>query len=457
MENQFQSLVQGQRDFFNENHTKDINYRIDLLKKILKLLQKNEKDLDKAIDLDFGKSSFETYMTELSLVYHEIKLAISNLKSWSKPKRVATNLANIPGSSHIMPEPLGVVLVIGAWNYPYQLSLLPMVSAIAAGNTVIIKPSEISSSTSAVMARLINENFQKEQLAVVEGGVEETTDLLKCEFDKIFYTGNSRVAKIIMSAASKFLTPVVLELGGKSPAFIDDRANIKIAAQRIVWGKFLNAGQTCVAPDYLLVHSNIVEEFIGELQKNIEKYYKGDLSESDGYVRIINRRNFDRLINLIDEDKVVIGGKHYADKLIIEPTVLKDVSFDEKVMEDEIFGPILPIVVYDDLDWAIKKVKSLPKPLALYVFSNDKVSDRLFSEISFGGGIKNDAVMHLSNSKLPFGGVGNSGTGNYHGKFGFDAFSHHKSIMRKSDLFEPNIKFQPYKKWKKKLIEILLG
>ncbi len=453
----YHELVQSQLDYFNSNITKDANFRIRQLKQLKSVLKANEKLLDEAIYKDFKKSSFENYVTELSMIYHEINLAIVNLKDWSKKIKVATNMANMPGSSYILPEPLGVTLTIGAWNYPYQLSILPAVAAMAAGNTAIIKPSELALNTSHAMASVINDNFDSQYLHVVEGGVEETTALLEEKFDKIFYTGSGNVGRIIMGAAAKHLTPVTLELGGKSPAFIFNDANLKITAKRLVWAKFLNGGQTCVAPDYVLVEKGIKEKLLKEIEKQILKYHGENPMESEGFVRIINPRHFDRIMKLIDQDKVVIGGNSNKEELYIAPTVMDYISYDDAVMQEEIFGPILPIIEFEDLDWAIKMVKDRDKPLALYVFtSSKKNSKKIFHEISFGGGAVNDAVMHLANANLPFGGVGESGMGSYHGKTGFDSFSHFKSIYSHPTLLEPNLKYTPYTKNKFKVMRLML-
>jgi len=450
-------LVENQKLFFNSNKTKDIKFRKLQLTILFNCLKKNESLIYDAIYKDFRKSKFDTYETELSLIYHEIKLAIKNLPKWSKTKKVSTGIANFPGRSYIMPEPLGVTLVIGAWNYPYQLSILPAVSAIVAGNTVIIKPSELSENSSKIMAEILNAAFAEEFLHVVEGGVEVSTELLKQKFDKIFFTGSSAIGKIIMKAASENLCPVVLELGGKSPAFILDDASIKIAAKRIVFGKFINGGQTCVAPDYLIIRKGIKEKFIEELKKQIRHIHGDNPSESEAFTNIINQRHFERLINLINDKKVVFGGEHDENKKYISPTLLDNVNWDDAIMQEEIFGPILPIIEFDDLDEIIKKVKQRDKPLALYIFSNcTKAIDKITKEISFGGGMINDTLAHLANANLPFGGVGYSGMGNYHGKFGFDAFSHQKAVLYKSNLIEPFIKYPPYTKTKLRILKWLL-
>ena len=451
-------ILVKQRIFFNSNQTKDIGFRIAKLKKIQCLLKENESLLYKAIYEDFGKSKFETYTSEFSLLYHEINIAIKNVKKWSKVKKVTTGLANFPAKSYIIPEPLGTTLIIGAWNYPYQLSILPAITALAAGNTVILKPSDLPSRTSNAMATLINTNFDSNYFHVVEGGVSETTALLEHRFDKIFFTGSIPVGRLIYQAAAKHLTPVTLELGGKSPTFVFSDCDMKITAKRIAWAKFFNAGQTCVAPDYILVEKNAEESFLNALFVELDKYPKSYQDFSDHYTQIINTKNFDRLCELIDNTKVCYGGTTDRDARFISPTVLKNVTFDDKIMEDEIFGPILPVLSFSDLDTTIQEVKNRPKPLACYIYSkNDKTVKKIVKELSFGGGAVNDSVMHLSNSNLPFGGVGFSGIGSYHAKAGFDTFSHYKSILHKSFWFEPNLKYAPYSaikmKWIKRIME----
>lgn len=446
-------IIKLQKSFFLSHQTKSILFRKEQLKKFKKVLKENESLLYEAIDKDFGKSVYETYETELSIIYHEINLAIKKVKNWSMPRRVSTNLANFPGKSRIIPEPYGNTLVIGAWNYPYQLALVPAVSSIAAGNTVIIKPSELAPHTSAIMAKVINENFDTEFLYVKEGGVTETTELLEQKFDKIFFTGSTRVGKIVYQAAAKNLTPVTLELGGKSPTFVFPDTNLKMAAKRIAWGKFLNAGQTCVAPDYVLVHKDVKEKFLNELKNQVIKIQCENPKGSETYVRIINKPNFERLTWLIEKDKIFYGGDTDEKDLYISPTILHNVTFEDKVMEDEIFGPILPVIEFNNVDEAIAQVRKLTNPLSLYLFTNKtKIRKKILKEISFGGGCVNDTIMHLSNPKLPFGGVEYSGMGDYHGKAGFNAFSHHKSILYKGLWFEPFLKYKPYSKFKMKLL-----
>ena len=451
----YADILQQQKTFFNSHATKDLDFRKAQLQKLKKVVKSNEKLLYDAIYQDFGKSEFETFGTEISFIYKDIDYYLKNLKSFAKPKNVLTNIVNQMGSSKIVFEPLGNCLVIGAWNYPYQLTLTPVIAAIAAGNTCMIKPSELPENTMKAMAKLINENFDAKFLYVVEGGVEETTAILKLRFDKIFFTGSPRVGKIVYKAAAEHLTPVTLELGGKSPAFVTEKADLNIAARRIVWGKFINAGQTCVAPDYLYVSENIKAKFLKILIEEIKKRNYTD--NVDHYCKIINERNFDRLEKMIDREKVVFGGETNREKRYISPTVLDNVTWEDAVMQEEIFGPILPILTYKNLETAMQTVVEGEKPLSAYLFSNDAKEQELFTEkLSFGGGCINDTLMHLSNDRLPFGGVGNSGIGHYHGKFGFIAFSHQKAILKKSNYLEPELKYPPYSDAKLNILKKLL-
>ena len=450
------TIFQNQKNFFNSNKTKSIDFRKQQLKKLKKLLKENEDVLFEAIYRDFKKAKFETYTTELSLLYSEIETALSQLNSWSKKKRVRTNFANFPAKSYIIPEPLGVVLVIGAWNYPYQLAIAPAIAALTAGNTVILKPSEIAFHSSAIMAKIINESFDAAVFYVQEGGVPETTTLLELPFDKIFFTGSTAVGKIVYQAAAKNLTPVTLELGGKSPTFVCKDADLEITAKRMVWAKFLNAGQTCIAPDYVLVEETIKTSFLKAIVRELKKTNYCIVNEN--YVQIINDRNFERLKKLIDPNKIYYGGKTDKTERLIYPTILDNCTFDDLVMQEEIFGPILPIISFTNLDEALAKVKEREKPLSCYVFTSSyAIQHKIENELSFGGGAINDAIMHISNNKMPFGGVGASGMGNYHGKFGFDTFSHFKSILNKPTWLEFNFKYSPYTEWKQKIIKMLLG
>jgi aldehyde dehydrogenase (NAD+) len=440
---QFTKEIQQQRDFFFSGKTRDIDFRIAQLKKLKQLIMENETKMADAIFLDFGKSEFDLYTTELSIIYTDINESIKKEKSWSKRKRIRTNVLNMPAKSFIMPEPLGVSLIIGAWNYPFQLSFSPAVAAITAGCTVILKPSELPSRTSAIMAEIVNTHFDPGFFRVIEGGVPEMTALLKEKYDKIFFTGSIPVGKIVYEAAAKFLTPVTLELGGKSPAFVTAKCNMDVTVRRLVWAKFLNAGQTCIAPDYVLIEKSIETTF---LQKFIAEIERSKFAVENGnYVQIINERNFDRVSAHLSGQKIFYGGKMDREQRHISPTLLTDIAFDHPIMTDEIFGPILPIISFTNLDDAIHQVKQRPKPLALYVFSdNREEQNKILSSISFGGGSVNDAMMHIVNPNLPFGGVGDSGMGNYHGIAGFRAFSHEKSVLHKSNYFEPSIKYSPH-------------
>ena len=451
----FEEILADQRTFFNSLKTRPLQFRKRNLEKLREVIRKNEDFLYEAVYKDFSKSKFDTYTTEISFVLKDIEYYLKNLNSLAKPKKVKTNLANQLGKSRIYTDPLGCTLVIGAWNYPYQLSLSPMIAALAAGNTCIVKPSEVAEHTMKAMAKIINENFPKEYLFVVEGGVEEITEILKLKFDKIFFTGSTKVGQIVYEAAAKNLTPVTLELGGKSPAIVTANADFEVAAKRIVWGKFLNAGQTCVAPDYILVDEKVKDSFLDALRAQIIKfdYQPG----AEHYTQIINQRNFERLIRFIDREKVYLGGNYDLQKKYIEPTVLHNINWDDKVMQDEIFGPILPVLTFKNFNEALLTISEKDKPLAAYLFTkNPEEKEQFKSKISFGGGCINDVVMHLSNDHLPFGGVGNSGIGNYHGKFGFETFSHQKSVLERVTWGEPDIKYPPYTEKKMKWIKKLL-
>lgn len=451
----YADILEKQRIFFNSQKTKNLKFRKMYLEKLRELILKNEEVMYDAIYADFGKSRFDTFTTEISFVLKDIDYYLKNLNTLARPKKVRTNLANQFGSSKIYSDPLGCTLVIGAWNYPYQLSLSPMIAAIAAGNTCILKPSEIAENTMKMMAKLINENFPPEYVHVIEGGVEETTEILKLKFDKIFFTGSTKVGKIVYEAAAKNLTPVTLELGGKSPVIVSASADFEVAAKRIIWGKFLNGGQTCVAPDYILVDAKVKDSFLDSLKSYIQKFnYQPDSKE---YTKIINDKNFERLTKLIEPEKVFFGGNFDKETRYIEPTILTNVYWSDAVMQEEIFGPILPVLTFQNFNEALLQINDHEKPLSAYLFTdNSEEKESFVSKISFGGGCINDVIMHLSNDYLPFGGVGNSGIGNYHGKFGFETFSHQKSILDRATWGEPDFKYPPYtdKKmtWIKKLL-----
>jgi aldehyde dehydrogenase (NAD+) len=450
----YAELVKKQNEFFNANHTKSISFRIGQLKKLKAIIEREEPRMHEAIYSDFKKSIADNYATELSFIYDELDLAIKKLPSWARHKRVRPTLLTLPSRSYLVPEPLGTCLVIGAWNYPYGISLVPLIAAMAAGNTAILKPSEIPSATSALMARMINENFPAEYIHVVEGGIAESTALLEQKFDKIFFTGSTKVGRIVYQAAAKNLTPVTLELGGKSPAIVTRDTNIKGAAKRIVFGKFLNSGQTCIAPDYVLVDKAVQDEFLRYVKDYIRQF---DYSFANGnYIQIINEENFLRLTGLIARQKVYVGGDSDMASRYIAPTILTDVSFDDPVMQEEIFGPVLAVISYTKLEDAIAGIKAMPRPLSLYLFTHDKaIKQRVLSEISFGGGAINHTLWHFANANLPFGGVGESGTGSYHGRSGFTTFSHFKSILEKPFYLEPDLVYPPNTKKKMSLIRWL--
>ena len=447
-----EQIVDSQRAFFNTHATHDLNFRVQQLQKFKKILKENEELLYKAIYADFKKSAYETYISELGHVYHEINKACRNLKKWSAIKKAKTNFINHPAISYIVPVPLGVVLVIGPWNFPYMLSLVPAISALAAGNTVILKPSELPVQTSHIIARLIHENFMPDYFTVVEGGIPEATELLKQKFDKIFFTGSVKVGKIVYRAAAKNLTPVTLELGGKNPVIVTETCNLKISAKRLIWAKSLTAGQTCVAPDYVLVHRSIKDVFLKLLVAEIKKsQFSWD---NKNWVQIIDDSHMNRLIGLMEGTTIYYGGKYNLQDRYIELTILTDVSFDDKIMKEEIFGPLFPVIEYDDLDGAIIQIQKLQKPVACYLYTTDKrTKNKILHQVSFGGGMINDSVVHFINSNLPFGGRGESGIGNYHGEYGFRNFTHYTAIMDKLSWYEPNIRYFPHTKTKLNFIK----
>ena len=454
--NDMPAIVARQRSFFLGGATRPLAQRRRQLDALRRMISENEAALYEAIHADFGKSEFDTYATELGPLLAEIDQASRRLRSWARPQKVRTNLANQPGRSLIIQEPLGVCLVIGAWNYPYHLSLAPCVPALAAGNTVVLKPSELPAATSQIMAELVAEYFDPEYVHVEQGGVPETTALLGCRWDKIFFTGSTRVGRIVHEAAAKYLTPVTLELGGKSPALFVEPCDLEVGVRRLVWAKFLNAGQTCIAPDYVLIPPGIQAEFLAAVRSTLEAFQYS--VEAGNYVRIIDERNLDRLLDLLEPDQVVIGGGRNRDERTIEPTIMTNVGWDDPVMQEEIFGPILPVLTYDGLDEAISEIRSRPRPLAAYLFTDDdEIQDRILREVSFGGGTINDAVMHVANPHLPFGGVGESGMGRYHGKAGFLAFSHQKSVLKSSTWLDPSIRYPPYTEGKLAWIKRLFG
>jgi aldehyde dehydrogenase (NAD+) len=438
-------LLTNHKNYFAKGKTKDIDFRLQQLATLKKAVQKYEQELMDALKKDMGKSIFEAYGSEVGYIYDSIGFFMKNLKSWAKVKKVKTPLVHAGSKSLVYSEPYGTVLIIGPFNYPAQLVLEPLIGAISAGNCAVIKPSEFTPTVSGVLVKLIREFFNEEYVSIVEGAKEETSALIHAPFDYIFFTGSVEVGKIVMQAAAKRLVPVTLELGGKSPCIVHKDANIDVAAQRIAWGKFMNAGQTCVAPDYILVHEDVREKLVKAFRKTIHDFYGDDPKRSKDYGRVVNERQFDRLVSLVDPEKVVSGGSWNREESYMEPTVLDGVTWADTVMQEEIFGPILPVLTYRDLKEAMSQINDQPKPLALYVFTEDKeVEEQVIAGTSFGGGCVNDTVTHLTNPYLPFGGVGTSGIGSYHGKDSFDTFSHKKSVMKKSTKFNLSFLYPPY-------------
>ncbi|WP_461673249.1 aldehyde dehydrogenase [Priestia megaterium] len=432
--NNYQELTKKQLSFFNSGKTKDVAFRIETLKKLRELVVRHEEDILKAVKADLNKPEMEAKRAEVGLVLSEIDFAVENLAEWAAPKEVETPSTHAGAKSYIYQDPYGLALVIAPWNYPFQLAVSPVVGAIAAGNCVVLKPSELTPHTSSLLAKMFNENFPEEYLTVVEGEVETSTALLKENFDYIFFTGSTMVGKIVAEAAAKHLTPVTLELGGKSPTIVHEDANIEEAAKRIARGKFANAGQTCVAPDYILVQRNVKDELLANLKEVVTSTYGEDVSQNLDFPHVVSEKHFDRLSSFLTNGDIVFGGKTDRSRLFIEPTVLDNISWEDNVMQDEIFGPILPVIVYDEISEVIQAIVKRPKPLALYLFSEDEaVQDHILNSVSFGGGSINDTINHMTSHYLPFGGVGDSGMGAYHGKASFDTFSHAKSILKRSN------------------------
>lgn len=428
------------------DYKSDIGYRKETLKKLLYNIQKSEDLIIKALYDDFKKPEFEAVVTETSYVISELKDVIKNINKWARPKRVFPSLLNFPSTDKIYKEPYGSVLIIAPWNYPFQLALCPLIAAVAAGNKVTLKPSELTPHTSAVIARIIEKTFHINHVEVFEGGVEVSNQLLAQRWDYIFFTGSVAVGKIVAKAAAENLTPVTLELGGKNPCIVDETADLKLAAKRIVWGKFINAGQTCIAPDYIMVQKNMKVNFITYLMEEIIKAYGKKIDKSPDFARIINTKNWYRLTNMIQNENILFGGESDANKLYIAPTLLEEPGLDSPVMKEEIFGPILPILTYENENDIEKVVSRYEKPLSFYIFSeNNSFTKKLIKKYSFGGGCINDTVVHFSNKRLPFGGVGHSGMGAYHGQLSFDTFSHHKSVVKKGNWLDLPMRYAPYK------------
>ena len=448
-QNEINILLQKQKEFFNTVTTKDISFRIENLKKLHRLIEENESRIFEVLYLDLHKSKTESYTSEIAYVLKEISLAIKQLKKWNKPVKAGTTLINKPGKSHFIYEPYGITLIIGPWNYPFGLIFTPLIGAVAAGNCVIIKPSEISEHTSDLISELINNNFPDYYIKVVNGDASVSQLLINENIDYIFFTGSNQVGKKIMKAASEYLIPVTLELGGKNPCIVDKEIDLDVTARRIVWGKFFNAGQTCIAPDYLFVHQDIMYEFLEKLKETIIEFYPDMSKDNPDYSRIININHFNRLSGLMNEGKIIIGGEKDSNNLFISPTIITDLDYNSKIMKEEIFGPLLPVLTYKDLDDIVGIHCNEPlqtKPLVLYFFSKNKEKqNKIISGTSSGSVCINGTIHTIMTNKMPFGGVGQSGMGSYHGKASFETFSHKKSILRKSFMFDLKSVYPPYK------------
>lgn len=456
-EAEIRSLVRKQRDFFYTGATLEISYRINALKNLKKCILKYEEEINEAIRKDLGKSAFESYMCETGLVLSEITYMLKHIRKFSKEETVYTPLSQFHSRSYRKPSPYGVTLIMSPWNYPFLLTLDPLVDALAAGNTAVVKPSAYSHNTSELISRLLQECFNDKYVAVVNGGRAENTCLLSEHFDYIFFTGSQAVGKEVMKQAAAHLTPVTLELGGKSPCIVTKDADLKLAAKRIVFGKYLNCGQTCVAPDYIYCDYTVKDQLVCELKKQINRQYGRHPLENENYGRIINEKHFDRILGLIDADKVVAGGSYNRDTMQIEPTIMDNVTYDDAVMQEEIFGPLMPVMTYKNLDEVIESINSKAHPLALYIFTGSKrIAKNITSKCGFGGGCINDTIIHLATSEMPFGGFGESGMGGYHGKVGFDTFTHYKSIVDKKTWLDLPMRYQPYSKHYEKLIHMFL-
>lgn len=454
---EIREIVKKQRVFFQTGATFSVESRIAWLVALRAYIMAEEEKIAKAMEQDLGKSQCESYMCEIGMVLSEISYMLKHLSGFAKEKRVRTPFAQFPAKSYVKPVPYGVTLIMSPWNYPFLLTMDPLVDAIAAGNTVVVKPSAYSPATSAVIKELLEKIFSEQYVAVITGGREENECLLKEKFDYIFFTGSQSVGKEVMAQAAKHLTPVTLELGGKSPCIVDATADLKLAARRIVFGKFLNCGQTCVAPDYILCERSIKDKLLVYLKSEIKRQYGTEPLKNKNYGKIINEKHFHRLLGLIEKEKVVYGGGFDAGMLKIEPTVMEGVDFSDAVMQEEIFGPVLPVLTIDNVEEAVAIVNGGAKPLAFYVFSSEKDRvQKLMERCAFGGGCVNDTIIHLATSNMGFGGVGESGMGAYHGKVGFDTFSHKKSIVEKKTWFDLPMRYQPYKKLHKKLIRLFL-
>lgn len=438
-------IVERQRAFFRKGETFEVNYRINALKILKESISMHESEIMEALRKDLSKAPFEAYATEIGIVLEEISFMIKHLRKWTGIKKVPTPLTQFKSTSYMVSEPYGVCLIMSPWNYPFQLTLAPLVGAIAGGNCAVVKPSAYSPNTSAVITKVLEEHFDPGYIAVIQGGREANQMLLEEKFDYIFFTGGVTVGKLVMKSAADYLTPVTLELGGKSPCIVDKQVDVDLAARRIVWGKFLNAGQTCVAPDYLMVHKEVKQKLFESMKKYIQEFFGDTPCQNKDYPKIINDKHFARIKEYLHCGKVVIGGSYDEKSQRIAPTILDNITWNDAVMQEEIFGPVLPVLEFTDMEEVILTINNRPKPLALYLFTTSKeVERRIVKYVSFGGGCINDTIVHLGTSHMPFGGVGESGMGGYHGKWSFDTFTHTKSILKKSNLIDIKLRYQPY-------------
>ena len=456
-EQEINSLVTRQRKYFQTGATLPVSVRITALRGLYTAIVKYENEIHDALKKDLGKSGFESYMCETGLVLEEISCMLKHIRRFAGEKRVRTPLSQFHSRSFKKPSPYGVTLIMSPWNYPFMLTLSPLVDALAAGNTAVVKPSAYSPNTSEILRKILSQCFDPQYVAVVTGRGAENTCLLREHFDYIFFTGSQTVGKEVMRNAAEYLTPVTLELGGKSPCIVDQTADIRLAARRIVFGKYLNCGQTCVAPDYIYCHRSVKDSLVKEIQRQIQLQYGEEPLHNPDYGKIINKKHFDRILGLIEEKKIVHGGNSDRDTLRIEPTVLDNVTFADPVMQEEIFGPLMPVLVFDNLDEAITRINAMPHPLALYFFTSDKAAAKdVTSRCGFGGGCINDTIIHLATTEMGFGGFGESGMGAYHGKTGFDTFSHYKSIVDKKTWIDLPMRYQPYRKMHEKMVRFFL-
>ena len=456
-EQEINAIVAAQRKYFQTGATLPVSFRIDALRRLYDAVSGSEKEIHDALRKDLGKSGFESYMCETGLVLEEISYMLKHVRRFAGEKRVRTPLAQFQSRSYKKPSPYGVTLIMSPWNYPFMLTLSPLVDALAAGNTAVVKPSAYSPNTSEVIRKILTKCFEPQYVSVVTGGRAENTCLLHEHFDYIFFTGSQSVGKEVMRSAADHLTPVTLELGGKSPCIVDQTANIRLAARRIVFGKYLNCGQTCVAPDYIYCHRSVRDRLIKETQKQIRRQFGKKPLDNKNYGKIINEKHFDRILGLIDKEKVIFGGNSDRDALRIEPTVMDNVTFSDAVMQEEIFGPLMPILTFDSLDEVIRNVNAMPHPLALYLFTSSKATaKKVTARCGFGGGCINDTIIHLATTEMGFGGFGESGMGSYHGKTGFDTFTHYKSIVDKKTWLDLPMRYQPYRKMHGKMVRFFL-